>query len=176
MTDRARLWARRALYPAVAAGLTLAGLLPIGHPAPGALPPPDALLLVTLAWVARRPAEAPTPVLAAVLLAADLVLQRPPGLHAALALAAAEWLRGSASRAGGGGFWGEWARAAALVLLIVAGERLVLALALVPQAPPGPALVQALVTAAAYPLAALALRAVGVRRPRPGAPGQERPA
>ena len=64
------LWARRALFLAVAGVLILAGLVPLGT-APRAVPPPEALLALTLAWIARRPAEVPALSVAAVFVLAD---------------------------------------------------------------------------------------------------------
>ncbi len=163
------LWARRALYLAAAGVLILAGLVPLGT-VPRAVPPPEALLALTLAWIALRPAEVPAASVAAVFVLADLLLLRPPGLHALLVLAGAEWLRAHPARAGG--WLAGWGRAGAVILAVALAEQAALALTLSgaltggPEA--GPALLRAGLTAAAYPVAVLVVRTVlGARRPRP---------
>ena len=165
------LWARRALYLAAAGVLILAGLVPMGT-APRLVPPPEALLALTLAWIARRPAEVPALSVAAAFLLADLLFLRPPGLHALVVVAGAEWLRAHPAREGDP--LGEWARAGAVILVAALVEQGLLALtlsgALAGGPPPGPALGRAALTAAAYPIAALAAHAVlGARRPRASA-------
>ena len=163
------LWARRALFLAVAGVLVLAGLVPMGT-APRAVPPPEALLTLTLAWVARRPAEVPAPSVALVFVLADLLLMRPPGLHALLVVAGVEWLRAHPARAGEP--LAEWGRAGGVILALVLAEQAALALtlsgALAGGPEPGAALLRAALTAVVYPLAVLiAGVAFGVRRPRP---------
>ena len=162
------LWARRGLYLLTAGILILAGLVPIGG-VPRAVPPPEALLALTLAWVARRPAEVPAVAVAAVFVLADLLFLRPPGLHAFLVLAAAEWVRAHPAR--GAGLPAEWARAGAAILVVGLAEQAVLAVTLAGGPPFGPAMVRALLTALAYPLAALVLSVVlGARSPGGRAP------
>ena len=175
------LWTRRALYLAVAGVLILAGLVPLGA-VPRTVPPPEALLALTLAWIARRPSEVPTLSVAAVFVLADLLFLRPPGLHALLVLAGAEWLRAHPARPGEP--LAEWGRAGAVILAIALAEQAALALTLSgaltggPEA--GPALLRAGLTAAVYPVAVLIVRTVlGARRPRPRpreAPARRAPA
>ena len=167
------LWARRGLYLGASLVLILAALVPLSA-VPRALPPPEALLVLTLAWVARRPAEVPPAAIAGVFLLADLLLMRPPGLHAFLVLAAAEWLRWHPARTAS--FPAEWARAAGAVLVVAAAEQAILTLTLAGAPPAGPALARALLTALSYPLAALVAGVIlGARAPRP-ARVKERPA
>ena len=56
-------------------------------------PGPDLILCLTLAWVQRRPDYLPAGLVAAVILAEDLFMLRPPGLWAALTVLGAEFLR-----------------------------------------------------------------------------------
>lgn len=161
------LWARRALFLLVAGGLVLAGLVPLGG-APRAVPPPEMLFALTLAWIARRPREVPALSVAAVFLLADLLFLRPPGLHAFVVVAAAEWLRAHPPR--GDEPLAEWGRAGAAILVAGLAEQAILALTLADGPPLGPALARAGLTAAAYPFAALLVwGAFGARRPRPPA-------
>ena len=55
---------------------------------------PDLLIAFALAWSLRRPEYVPTLLLAILFLLGDLLLQRPPGLWALLALLACENLKG----------------------------------------------------------------------------------
>lgn len=160
------LWGRRALFLAVAGVVILAGLAPMGG-APRTVPPPEMLLALTLAWVARRPREVPALSVAAVFLAADLLLMRPPGLHALAVLAAAEWLRAHPPRPGDP--LAEWGRAGAAILVAGLAEQAALALTLTAGPPLGPALARSALTAAIYPVAALVVwAAFGARRPPRG--------
>lgn len=163
------LAARRALYLGLAGVMILAALVPTAGP-PRAVPPPEPLLALTLAWIALRPREVPVLSVAAVFLLADLLLQRPPGLHAALVILAAEWLRGHPAR--GAGLWAEWPRAGGAILVVAVAEWGALALTLAAPPPPGPWALRALTTAALYPAAVLAASwLLGARRPaRRGAP------
>ena len=173
------LWSRRALYLAASGVLILAGLVPLGG-VPHAVPPPEALLALTLAWIARRPAEVPATSVAVVFVLADLLLLRPPGLHALLVLAAAEWLRAHPARMGEP--LSEWGRAGAAIMAVALVEQAALALTLSdaltggPEA--GPALMRAALTVAVYPLAVVIARVVlGARAPRPReAPARKAPA
>lgn len=151
------LWVRRALFLAVAGVVILAGLVPAGG-APRAVPPPEMLFALTMAWVARRPREAPAASVAAVFLLADMLFLRPPGLHALAVVAATEWLRAHPAR--GADPLSEWGRAGAAILVAGLAEQAVLVLTLVDGPPLGPALARSALTAAAYPVAALLLWAV----------------
>lgn len=89
------IWGMRGLFAVVALVILFLHLLPM-QTSPGAWVGPDLLLALACAWVARRPEAAPTLLLACAFLIADLLLQRPPGLWAALALLTTEALRGRA--------------------------------------------------------------------------------
>jgi rod shape-determining protein MreD len=145
-------------------------LLPLGSDA--RLPTPDLVFCLVLAWVARRPAEAPLWAILTLGLAADLFLSRPLGLGALGLLLAAEAMRASAASLSNGPFLAEWASAAVLALAVMLGAQVALEITFI--AGPGLAalLRAAASTALAYPLVA-ALLAFGVgmrgaRRPRDG--------
>ena len=150
-------------YLALAGAITVLAMLP-GEAVPRRWPVPDLLLMVTLAWLVRRPAHLPAASLAFVFLAADFVTGQPPGLRAALVLIAAEYLRARPEAAAGGPV-AEWARAGAAILLIAFAERALLGLTLTPAPEMGPVLLRAISGALLYPAAALFVAYVlGVRR------------
>ncbi|PHP27211.1 rod shape-determining protein MreD [Limimaricola cinnabarinus] len=152
-----RLWLGRAGLAALALVLIIARLLPLDT-----LPPrwagPDLLLAVLLLWTLRRPRLAPVWLIAGVVLLADFLFQRPPGLMAALTVIATEMLRRRQPRLRAGGFGVEWAAAALAVAGILATAQAVMLIAMIPAPPPGLVASQALATALAYPLAAFAAR------------------
>ncbi len=130
---------------------------------------PDLLLLLTLAWVARRPSFAPALVIAAIFLLADLLFQRPPGLWAGLVLILSEILRSRARTFRTLPFWIEWSTVAFGITVITMINRFTLSMVLVPQAPMGLTLLQMALTIAAYPLVVFVSYALfGVNRPAPG--------
>ncbi|PRY95701.1 rod shape-determining protein MreD [Hasllibacter halocynthiae] len=134
----------------------------------GRLPGPDLLLLVALAWVVRRPAQAPAPLAAIAFLLRDLLNGGPPGLGAALDLLATERMRGKRFDAGVPGFLSEWGRVALLLVLLALAEQVILSLLLVQAPPLGPALARALGGAVLYPVVVAVLRVLlGLRSPRP---------
>lgn len=159
----ARTWTGRGAWLLLMTGMIVLAMLP-GEAVPRRWPLPDAMLLVTLAWLARRPEEVPVALLAGVFLVADFLSGGAPGLRAALVLMAAEHLRARGGRPEEPA--AEWARAAVLVLLVSIGERVLLGLTLAPAPPFGPVVLRALAGAAAYPIAvAVVVYALGVRRP-----------
>ncbi|EPX86698.1 hypothetical protein ruthe_01516 [Rubellimicrobium thermophilum DSM 16684] len=155
-------------YLAIAALLTAASLLPLNTvPRPWAAP--DILLAVTAAWAARRPDTLPVLAVAGVFLMADFLFQRPPGLFTALVLGLTEWLRSRAPALRRGSFPAEWAAVGAGIVAVALLNRVVLDLAMTPQAPLGLTLIQILLTVALYPLiAGLAQIAFGLHRPAQG--------
>lgn len=157
-----RVAAGRAGYLALAAAITVLAMLP-GEAVPRRWPVPDLLLIISLAWLVRRPAHLPVLSLALVFLAADFVTGHPPGLRAALVLIAAEHLRARAHLHEGR--VGEWARAGALVLAVAVAEHALLGLTLTPAPELGPVLLRAISGALLYPLAVGVVAGVlGIRR------------
>lgn len=165
--DRAasRLWLMRGLYVFLAMLVMFFHLLPL-NTQPGRLPFPDVLIALTFAWVLRRPEYVPTLSVAAVMLMADLLLQRPPGLLAALVVAGNAYLRSAAPGMRDIGFVAEWTSVGIVIAGIFALNRFILALLSVNLTALGPVLVQVILTIAAYPLIVLFSRALlGVSRP-----------
>ena len=164
----ARLWGYRALFLLLVGGLAVLRLLPLG-PGPSGLPGPEPTVALAFAWVIRQPAYVPAWLIVAVFLPLDLLLHRPPGLGALTVLLGALALR-RRTAAGVPPFPVEWALVAAVLLSVTALRQVVLALTAAPAPPIGLDLMQALFTAAVYPLVvAVSAWMLGVRRSRPGA-------
>ena len=162
-----RRWMYRALWSVLALAIMMVALLPL-HPGPGRLPFPDVLLLMTLAWVLRRPDHVPALAVAAVFLAADFLYLRPPGLWAALAVLATELIRAREPGWRDLPFGAEWALIAGIMAAMTLANAGVLALLVVDQPPIGVLLLHLVLTVLIYPLAAGALAALGIRRSAPG--------
>ncbi|MEO0503273.1 MAG: rod shape-determining protein MreD, partial [Pseudomonadota bacterium] len=82
-----RLWTMRIAFTARVMVILFFHMLPL-QTATGGWIWPDFILAFALAWSVRRPDYVPLALLAGLFLLADLLLQRPPGLWAALALVA----------------------------------------------------------------------------------------
>lgn len=121
------------------------------------LPGPDLVFCLALAWVARRPAQAPLWAILALGLAADVLLSRPLGLGALGLLLAAEAMRGNAATLQAGPVAAEWLSAAALALAAGLGAEVALQLTFAETPGLGPLLRQVGVTALAYPFVATLL-------------------
>jgi rod shape-determining protein MreD len=165
---RSEDWLFRGLFVAVALLLLFIRLLPLGN-APGALPGPDLLLCVIMAWIVRRPDFLPMPLILIVIFAEDLILMRPPGLWTAIVILATEFLRGRIQLTRELSFVVEWVLIAAVMLGMTLVYRLTLGLAFVPQPPFGFAIVQILWSIAVYPLVVgLSRLALDLRKPATG--------
>ena len=165
---RAAHWGYRALFLGLALLLLFLRLLPLGADA-GRFPGPDLILCMIMAWVMRRPAYLPVWLIAAVVLAEDLILMRPPGLWTALVVMGSEFIRSRAALTRELNFVVEWLLVTGLMVAMLLAYRLVFALALLPQLPFGFAVVQVLWSALAYPLVVGASRLVlDLRKPATG--------
>jgi rod shape-determining protein MreD len=144
-------WVFRGLFLGLALFFLFIRLLPLTN-APGALPGPDLLLCLILAWIMRRPDFLPMPLILAVILIEDLLLMRPPGLWTAIVVLATEFLRGRVELTRELNFLVEWALVAGLMLGMLFTYRLALGLAFVPQPAFGYAIAQVAWSIAVYPL------------------------
>lgn len=153
----ARNWGYRLLYVLLILLITLLQLLPLGVEA-GDLPGPDLSLALTFVWVLRRPSYVPVLLIAPLFLFLDLLLQRPPGLSAALVVLGSEILRRQRDMSRAMPFLVEWAIVTGVILLIAGLEQITLALVMVDRPPLGLALLRSLFTAASYPLVVLVSR------------------
>lgn len=148
------LWRGRIGFALLAAALTFIALLPFGGEA-GRLPGPDFLLCLLFTWIMRRPDFVPLWLVAFTFLAADILLQRPIGLWAALVVIAAEVLRARSVLMRELSFMMEWVVVAGLMLAMALVYRFVFVLTLVPQVGLGLTLVQWMWSVAAYPAVVL---------------------
>ncbi|MCH2093724.1 MAG: rod shape-determining protein MreD [Rhodobacteraceae bacterium] len=171
------LWLMRGLYVLLGLIIIFFQLLPL-ETLPRRWAGPDLLIVMTFAWALRRPDYVPMYTVAPVMLLADLMFQRPPGLWAALVLIANEWLRARDRRQRETAFAVEWLTVALVLVGIVMLNRIILTLTVVPTSPLFLITMQTLFTIAVYPLVVLVSRLLfGVRRIAPGEldPGRWRP-
>ncbi len=163
-----RLWLMRAGFLALALLIMFIHLLPLDT-VPRHWAPPDLLIAFVFAWVLRRPDYVPALSLAIVMLVADLLLQRPPGLMALLVVLGSEYAKNRTAGLREASFAGEWVAVAMVLIAITVLNRLILALLVVPTAPLGLSLIQMLLTIAVYPLVVVITQSLmGVRKPGPG--------
>lgn len=195
----ARLWLMRSAFVALALVILFFNLLPIDTQpvtlfTPDLFPPlvdidpaearlrdlldqgsnrfligPDLLIAFAFAWSLRRPEYVPSLLLAILFLLADLLLQRPPGLWAVLALLACENLKGRSRSLRDATFGAEWIAVAVLLTVILITNRIVLSVVLV--APPQLRLsfLELGMTILVYPAVVFVTRSLmGVRRAAPG--------
>ena len=158
------IWVMRGLFVFLAVLVLFLHLLPL-NTQPDRWPFPDVLIALIFTWVLRRPDYVPTLLIATVMLMADLLLQRPPGLLAALVVLGTAYLRSAAPGMRDVGFAGEWMSVAVVIAAIFLLNRVVLSLLSVQQAALGPVAIQLVLTVAAYPpLVLLSQSVFGVRR------------
>lgn len=161
-------WGYRLLFVALAAVLLFLRLLPLGT-TPAALPGPDLLLCLSFAWVQRRPDIVTPLLLGALLFLSDMLLGRAPGLWAALALMAAEFLRSRHQGSAEMPFAVELAFVAGAVIALVVTYWAALGIFAVPHPGLDELLMQAIFTLMAYPaVAGLSRLAFNIRRLSPG--------
>lgn len=157
-------WAMRGVFVVLCGTVIFIQILPFSH-WPPKLAGPDILMALTFAWVVRRPDYVPVLLVALIALMADLLLQRPPGLWAALTVAGTEMLRRRSLALRDLTFAAEWVSVAGTMVVITVANRLVLAVLLVDQAPLGLTVMQLLATLIAYPFVAVVSHGVfGVRK------------
>ncbi|EPX78346.1 Rod shape-determining protein MreD [Salipiger mucosus DSM 16094] len=158
----------RAAFVALALAIMFYRLLPLDL-MPSRLAGPDILTALCFAWALRRPDYVPALLVAGVMMLADILFQRPPGLWAGLVLIATQLLKSRDRRDRETTFFMEWLTVAGLLLAITFAYRLVLALLIVPT---GPLLLETMryaMTIAAYPaVVAVSQYLLGVRRLAPG--------
>jgi rod shape-determining protein MreD len=166
--NRRRNSAGQAILAGICMVLIFLHLLPL-NTVPANWAPPDLILAVTLVWVTRRPEYAPAPLIAVIFLLADFLFGRPPGLMTALVVILTEMLRSRSKSLRTVPFPVEWISVSVGIIGIALANRLVLAVVLVPAPSLSLTLIQALLTALAYPLVVfLAYVIFGVSRPAPG--------
>lgn len=164
----AHIWAMRGAYLALAMVVIFLHLLPL-QTLPRSFAGPDLLVAFTFAWALRRPDYVPALLVALVMLLADLLFGRPPGLWAACMLIGTEWLKRRDRRMRDTTFVAEWLTIATLLLMLTAGYRLALAILIVPGGTLFLYATQYAMTVLAYPFAVgLSHVFFRVRRSSPG--------
>ena len=130
---------------------------------------PDLILSFAFAWSLRRPEYVPALSLAFVFLFADLLLQRPPGLWALLALIGCENLKSRARSLRDANFVVEWLTVGAIMIAVTLLNHIVMALVLVETPKLALSLSELGMTLLFYPLTVLITH--GLMRVRKTAPG-----
>ena len=125
-----RLWLMRAGFLLLTLVILFFHLLPL-ETTPRRWAGPDLLLCFALAWSLRRPEYVPAWALALAFLLADLLLQRPPGLWAALALIGCENLKSRARTLRDSNFAAEWITVGLIIIAITFADRFLLVMAIV---------------------------------------------
>ena len=158
----------RVLFVGLAVLLLFLRLLPVDSGTEG-WPGPDLLLCLICAWTMRRPDFLPVGLVAAVVVMEDLLLMRPPGLWAALVVLAAEFIRSRVALTRELTFAVEWVLVAGIMVGLFVSYRIIFAIAFVPQAGFGYAMVQVIWSILCYPLVVVVSRLVlDLRKPAMG--------
>ena len=130
---------------------------------------PNLILCFACAWSLRRPEYVPAVSLAIVFLFADLLLQRPPGLWALLALIGCENLKSRARSLRDANFVVEWLTVGVIMIAIALLNHIILALVLVETPKLALSLSELAMTLLFYPLTVLLTHSLmRVRKTAPG--------
>lgn len=170
MTDLSptRLWIMRAGFILLAMAILFFQLLPL-ETTPRWFAGPNLLLAFACAWCLRRPDYVPMPILAILFMLADLLLQRPPGLLALLALIGCENIKNQGRTLRDSNFLAEWLSVGVILIGIMLANRILLAVALVDLPGWGLSLSELGMTLLIYPLVvAISHWLMGVRKMAPG--------
>lgn len=163
-----RIWGMRLTFALIVCLVLFFHLLPL-ETTPQRWVGPDLILAFAFAWSVRRPEYVPAPALAGLFLLADLLLFRPPGLWAMLALLASENLKSRARGLRDGTFANEWLTACILMVFVALAYRVLLMVTLVDLPPYGLSVFELVATMLSYPLVvAVTHGLLGVRKAAPG--------
>jgi rod shape-determining protein MreD len=163
-----RKWAYWTLFLVLAGLMFFMRLIPL-QTTPSNWAMPDLLVCMCFAWVLRRPDYTPVLLIAAVMLLADMLFQRPPGLMAALVVIGTEFLRRRTNLMRELPFLFEWAMVAGVMVAMLIAYRLVLIVVMQPRPSFWLSMTLLISTIAAYPLVVAFSRYVlGVRKIAPG--------
>lgn len=163
-----RLWTMRIGFAFLVCVILFFHLLPL-ETTPRRWVGPDLLLGFACAWSLRRPEYVPSLALAGLFLLADLLLQRPPGLWAALAFLGCESLKRRARGLRDTGFASEWLSVCIVITGITVAYRAGLIITLVDLPPFGLTVFETVMTMLFYPVVvAITHGLMGVRKATPG--------
>ncbi len=164
---RTNTWLMPAVFTLMALLVMYWQLLPL-QTVPYTFPGPDLLLVLCTVWMLRRPDFVPVLLIATILLLADFLFLRPPGLMTIIVILVCETLRRRAYNDPDMIFSMEWLTAAGALTSIMLINRVAGALFLIDQPPLGPVLIQLIVSILVYPfLAGFCILFLGLRRIRP---------
>ncbi len=147
----AKIWFGQTAFALSAAAIMFFGLVPLDF-TPGGVPWPDLMLGLAYAILLRRPEFVPIWLIATVFFIADILMMRPPGLWTAIVLLSLEFSRNQVARLRELAFPFEWAFVAGTMFLAILGNRVLLAITLLPVANFGTTMLYYFVTVLAYPL------------------------
>ncbi|MDW3223096.1 MAG: rod shape-determining protein MreD [Paracoccaceae bacterium] len=167
-----RLWTMRLGFALLVCVILFFHLLPL-QTTPQRWVGPDLLLAFAFAWSSRRPEYVPALALAGLFLLADLLMQRPPGLWAMLALLACEHLKARARGLRDANFAAEWLSVCILIAAIAMGYRVVLMVTAVDLPQFSLTLFETLMTMLFYPVIVPVTH--GIMRVRKATPGDLEP-
>jgi len=164
----ARVWVMRSLYLGLSFFIIFLHLLPLTT-SPNRWVAPDLMMALTFAWAMRRPEYVPALCVGGIILLADLLFQRPPGLTAGLIVVGAETLRARAVANRDMPYLVEWMSVAGVMIGVVLAQRLLLAIFFIPAPALSLVLQELMMTIALYPVVVMLSHFVfNVRRPSPG--------
>lgn len=162
----AKPWAMRAAFVGMAFLILYWQFLPFST-APRNWAGPDLILVLVTVWVLRRPDYTTVSLVGGVMLIADFLLARPPGLMAAITVLVTENLRKRAMTGAEMPLSVEWLIAAAGMSAIVIANRILTSVFLLDQTSLGLSLIQLLASIFVYPVVAGFLGiALGLRKTR----------
>lgn len=131
---------------------------------------PDLIMAFACAWSLRRPEYIPVTLLAGLFLLADLLLFRPPGLWAVVALLGCENLKSRARSLRDGSFASEWLSVCIVLTVVAVGYRTALMITFIEPPSLGLSVFELLMTMLFYPLVVgITHWVLGVRKTAPGA-------
>ena len=163
-----RMWTMRTVYVGLALFVMFFSLLPL-QTLPRGWAGPDLMLAMTFAWVLRRPEYVPILLVTGVMLLADMMLQRPPGLWSVLVVCATEWLKSRERRQRETTFFLEWLTFAGTLIVITILYRAVMMVLILAPGALMLSFVQVMMTIAIYPaVVGVSYFIFGVRRSAPG--------
>ncbi|MEM1075403.1 MAG: rod shape-determining protein MreD [Pseudomonadota bacterium] len=163
-----RIWGMRLTFALIICIVLFFSLLPL-ETTPKRWVGPDLILVFACAWSLRRPEYVPAIALAALFLLADLLLLRPPGLWALLALLACENLKARARTTRYSGFANEWLTVCVILTVVALAYRAALSITLLDPPPFGLSVFELVMTMLFYPLVVGVTHILlGVRHTIPG--------
>ena len=145
---RLLLWS---IYCGLSAFIGFLFLLPLNFTGPH-WAAPDLILGLTYVWSLRRPHDLPIILIAIVIFIFDLLLQRPPGLMAAIVVVGCEFMRSRAPFLRDAPFIVEWFVVGVVIAISFAANRFILTLVMVPRPALSTELLHTLVTVISFPI------------------------